>query len=145
MPYILRLAVNFPAMNTAYQAPNGQQITFWTVLADQVAALQWSVERTRYAVDYMLRHCPYRDFRVAEFLQLDRQVHVIDTAEFARIEDSRQPHKPIVCCTVDGVQMLLYKDDADRLGITDYQRRYTTYEAEQMSPAERKQHDIFWI
>lgn len=145
MPYILRLAVNFPAMNTAYQAPNGQQITFWTVLADQVAALHWSVERTRYAVDYMLRHHPYRDFRVAEFLQIDRQVHTIDTAEFARIEESRKPHKPIVCATVDGVQMLLYQSDADRIGLTDYRRRYTTYEARLMTREQRHQCGIHWI
>ncbi len=145
MPFILRLAVNFPAMNTAYQSPNGQQITFWTVLADQVAALGWSVERVRFATDYMLQHCPYREFRVAEFLQLDRHIHEISNAEFAAIESSRKPHKPIVAVRIDGKYKLLYQDEADAIGLTDYQRRYTTYEAEQMSPAERKKHDIFWI
>ncbi|MGM9810821.1 MAG: hypothetical protein ACI30J_08150, partial [Paludibacteraceae bacterium] len=80
MPYILRLAVNFPAMNTAYQSPNGGTITFWTVLAEQVVSLGWSAERTRYAVEYMLRHCPYKEFRVAEFLNLDQQVATLSTA-----------------------------------------------------------------
>ncbi len=144
MPYILRLAVNFPAMNTAYQAPNGEKITFWTVLADQVAALGWSVERTRFATDYMLRNCPYREFRVAEFLQLDKQVHTIDQAEFARIEESRRPHAPIVRVNLEnGKWIFLYQADADQIGLTNYRRRYTTYEAMQMTPAERKQHGIF--
>ncbi len=145
MPYILRLAVNFPAMNTAYQAPNGEKITFWTVLADQVAALGWSVERTRFATDYMLRNCPYREFRVAEFLSLDKQVHIIDNAEFARIDSSRQPNAPIVSAQIDGKWILLYQADADRIGLTDYQRRYTTYEVQQMSADERKQNGIYWM
>lgn len=144
MPFILRLAVNFPAMNTAYQTPNGQ-ITFWTVLADQVAALGWSVERTKFATDYMLRNCPYREFRVAEFLKLDKQVQTIDQAEFARIEESHQPHEPIVTAKIDGKWVLLYQADADRIGLTNYKRRYTTYEAMQMTPAERKQNGIHWI
>ena len=145
MPYILRLAVNFPAMNTAYQAPNGEKITFWTVLADQVAALGWSVERTRFATDYMLRNCPYREFRVAEFLKLDKQVQTIDQAEFARIEESRRPHEPIVTAKIDGRWVMLYQADADRIGLTDYKRRYTTYEGLQMTPEERKQNGIYWI
>ncbi len=133
-------------MNTAYQAPNGQNITFWTVLADQVAALGWSAQRTRYAVDYMLQHCPYREFRVAEFLQLDKQVHIIDNAEFTRIEESHRPHAPIVCAHFeDGSWIWLYQADADRIGLTNYERRYTTYEAMQMTPAERRQHGIYWI
>ena len=145
MPFVLRLAVNFPAMNTSYQTPNGQQITFWTVLADQVAALGWSVERIRYAVDYMLRNCPYREFRVAEFLQLDKQIHAIDNAEFARIDGSRQPNAPIVSAQIDGKWILLYKADADRIGLTDYKRRYTTYEVQQMTPEQRKQNGIYWM
>lgn len=143
---ILRLAVNFPAMNTAYKAPNGQSVTFWTVLADLVAALGWSAQRTRYAVDYMLRNCPYREFRVAEFLQLDRQVHIIDNAEFTRIEESRRPHEPIVCAHFDdGRWVWLYQADAERIGLTRYERRYTTYEALQMTPEERKKNNIHWI
>lgn len=144
MPYILRLAVNFPAMNTAYQAPQGGQITFWTVLAEQVVALGWSAERTRYAVEQILRNCPYREFRVAEFLNIDRQVHEITCAEFSAIERSRAPHKPIVSVQIDGKWRLLYQEDAERIGLTDYQRRYTTYEASQMTPAERKQCGINW-
>lgn len=142
---ILRLAVNFPAMNTAYKAPNGQSVTFWTVLADQVAALGWSAQRTRYAVDYMLRNCPYREFRVAEFLKLDKQVQTIDQAEFARIEESHRPHEPIVTAKIDGRWVMLYQADADRIGLTDYKRRYTTYEGLQMTPEERKQKNIHWI
>ena len=125
MPYILRLAVNFPAMNTAYQAPQGGQITFWTVLAEQVVALGWSAERTRYAVEQILRNCPYREFR-------------------SSIERSRAPHKPIVAAQIDGKWRLFYQEDAERIGLTDYQRRYTTYEASQMTPAERKQCGINW-
>lgn len=144
MPFILRLAVNFPAMNTAYQTPNGQ-ITFWTVLADQVASLGWSVERVRYAVDYMLRNCPYREFRVAEFLQLDKQIRTIDNAEFARIESSHQPTAPIVSAQIDDKWVLLYQADADRIGLTNYRRRYTTYEVQQMTPEQRKQNGIYWM
>ncbi len=132
-------------MNTAYKAPNGQSVTFWTVLADQVAALGWSAQRTRYAVDYMLRNCPYREFRVAEFLQLDRQVHIIDNAEFTRIEESRRPHEPIVTAKIDGRLVWLYQADAERIGLTNYERRYTTYEALQMTPEEKKQNGIYWI
>lgn len=146
MPYILRLAVNFPAMNTAYTAGagNGAQITFWTVLAEQVIALGWSAERVRYAMEYILRNCPYREFRVAEFLQLDKHIHEITNAEFAAIERSNMPHKPIVSVQIDGKWRLLYQEDAERIGLTDYQRRYTTYEASQMTPAERKQCGINW-
>ena len=147
MPYILRLAVNFPAMNTAYTAGagNGAQITFWTVLAEQVIALGWSAERVRYAVEYMLRNCPYREFRVAEFLQLDKHIHEITNAEFAAIERSRAPHKPIVAVRIDGRYKLLYQDEADALGLTGYSRRYTTWEAQQMTSEQRKQHGINWI
>ena len=146
MPYILRLAVNFPAMNTAYTAGTGNaQITFWTVLAEQVIALGWSTERVRYAVEYMLRNCPYREFRVAEFLQLDKHIHEITNAEFAAIERSRTPHKPIVAVRIDGRCKLLYQDEADALGLTDYQRRYTSWEAQQMTPEQRQQHGINWI
>lgn len=144
MPYILRLAVNFPAMNTAYQAPQGGQITFWTVLAEQVVALGWSAERTRYAVEQILRNCPYREFRVAEFLNIDSQVHEITNAEFSAIERSRTPHKPIVSTQIDGKWRLLYQEDAERIGLTNYKRRYTTYEASRMTPAERKKCGINW-
>ena len=145
MPHILRLAVNFPAMNTAYTAGAGNaQITFWTVLAEQVIALGWSAERVRYAVEYMLRNCPYREFRVAEFLQFDKNIHEIDNAEFAAIERSRAPHKPIVAAQIDGKWRLFYQEDAERIGLTDYQRRYTTYEASRMTPAERKKCGINW-
>lgn len=143
---MLRLAVNFPAMNTAYTAGAGNgQITFWTVLAEQVIALGWSAERVRYAVEYILRNCPYREFRVAEFLQLDKHIHEISNAEFAAIERSNMPHKPIVSAQIDGRYKLLYQEEADALGITDYQHRYTTYEARQMSPEQRRQHGIHWI
>ena len=146
MPHILRLAVNFPAMNTAYTAGAGNaQITFWTVLAEQIIALGWSAERVRYAVEYMLRNCPFREFRVAEFLQLDKNVHEIDNAEFAAINRSNAPHKPIVAVRIDGRYKLIYQDDADALGITDYKRHYTTWEAEQMTPEERKQKCIYWM
>lgn len=147
MPYMLRLAVNFPAMNTAYTAGagNGAQITFWTVLAEQVIALGWSAERVRYAVEYILRNCPYREFRVAEFLQLDKHIHEIDNAEFAAIERSNMPHKPIVSAQIDGRYKLLYQEEADALGLTGYQRRYTSWEARQMSPEQRRQHGINWI
>lgn len=144
---MLRLAVNFPAMNTAYTAGagNGAQITFWTVLAEQVIALGWSAERVRYAVEYILRNCPYREFRVAEFLQLDKHIHEISNAEFAAIERSNMPHKPIVSAQIDGRYRLLWQYEADALGLTDYQRRYTTYEARLMSPEQRRQHGINWI
>lgn len=147
MPYMLRLAVNFPAMNTAYTAGagNGAQITFWTVLAEQVIALGWSAERVRYAVEYILRNCPYREFRVAEFLQLDKHIHEISNAEFASIERSNMPHKPIVSAQIDGRYKLLYQEEADALGLTGYQRRYTSWEARQMSPEQRRQHGINWI
>ncbi len=144
MPYILRLAVNFPAMNTTYPAPQGGQITFWTVLAEQVVALGWSAERTRYAAEYMLRNCPYREFRVAEFLNIDQYIHEIDNAEFYRIEQSHTPHKPIVVAQIGGKWRTIYQEDAERIGLTDYRRRYTTYEASQMTPAERKQNGINW-
>lgn len=146
MPYILRLAVNFPAMNTAYTAGAGNaQITFWTVLAEQVVALGWSAERVRYAVEYMLRNCPFREFRVAEFLQLDQHIHEITNEDFAAIERSRAPHKPIVSVRIDGKYKLLYQDEADALGLTGYQRRYTTWEARQMTPEQRKQAGIHWM
>lgn len=147
MPYMLRLAVNFPAMNTAYTAGagNGAQITFWTVLAEQVIALGWSAERVRYAVEYILRNCPYREFRVAEFLQLDKHIHEIDNAEFAAIERSNMPHKPIVSAQIDGRYKLLYQEEADALGLTEYKRRYTAWEANQMTPEERKQKGIYWM
>ena len=144
LPFVLRLAVNFPAMNTAYQAPNGEKITFWTVLADQVAALGWSVERTRYAVDYMLRNCPYREFRVAEFLQLDQRIEPISDVEFSRLMESQKPHAPIVRVGYkNGKWAYFYQADADRAGITNYQRRYTPYEASRMTPAEREQCGIY--
>lgn len=146
MPYILRLAVNFPAMNTAYTAGAGNaQITFWTVLAEQVIALGWSAERVRYAVEYMLRNCPFREFRVAEFLQLDKNIHEIDNAEFAAINRSNAPHKPIVSVQIGGKYKLIYQEDADAIGLTDYQRRYTTWEANQMTPEERKRRGVLWM
>ncbi len=144
MPFVLRLAVNFPAMNTAYTTPNGEKITFWTVLADQVASLGWSVERTRYAVDYMLRNCPYREFRVAEFLQLDQRIEPISDVEFSLLMESQKPHAPIVRVSYkNGKWAYFYKSDADRAGITNYQRRYTPYEASRMTPAEREQCGIY--
>lgn len=145
MPYILRLAVNFPAMNTSYQSPNGGTITFWTVLAEQLVTLGWSAERTRYAVEYMLRHCPYKEFRVAEFLNIDQQVTTLSNADFAAIERSRVPHKPIVSVQTGDGQVLMWKEDADRLGYKDYCRRYTTYEAERMTPQQRRANGIRWL
>ena len=145
MPYILRLAVNFPAMNTAYQSPSGGTITFWTVLAEQVIALGWSAERTRYAVEYMLRNCPYKEFRVAEFLNIDKQVSTLSNEDFAAIERSRVPHKPIVSVQADGKQVLMFQEDADSLGYKNYRRRYTTYEAERMTPQERSANGIRWL
>ena len=134
-------------MNTAYNTAGAgnAQITFWTVLAEQVIALGWSAERVRYAVDYMIRNCPYREFRVAEFLQLDKNVHEIDNAEFTAINRRNAPHKPIVSVQIGGKYKLIYQEDADAIGITDYQRRYTTWEANQMTPKERKQKGIYWI
>ena len=145
MPYILRLAVNFPAMNTAYQSPSGGTITFWTVLAEQVIALGWSAERTRYAVEYMLRNCPYKEFRVAEFLNIDQKVSTLSNEDFAAIERSRAPHKPIVSMQADGKQVLMFQEDADSLGYKNYSRRYTTYEAERMTPQERLANGIRWL
>ena len=145
MPYILRLAVNFPAMNTAYQSPAGGTITFWTVLAEQVISLGWSAERTRYAVEYMLRNCPYKEFRVAEFLNIDKQVTTLSNEDFAAIERSRVPHKPIVSVQADGKQVLMFQEDADSLGYKNYRRRYTTYEAERMTPQERRENGILWL
>ena len=133
-------------MNTAYTAGAGNaQITFWTVLAEQVIALGWSAERVRYAVEYMLRNCPFREFRVAEFLQLDKNIHEIDNAEFAAIDRSNSPHKPIVAVRIDGRYKLIYQEDADAIGLTDYQRRYTTWEANQMTPEERKKRGVYWM
>lgn len=143
MPLVYRLAVNFPAMGTIYQIGN-EKISFWTVLGEQLAQLGWSAERTRYAVEYMLRNCKYREFRVAEFLNIDRQVHMISSEEFAAIERSRMPHKPIVVTQVGDAYQMLYKDDADKIGVP-YRRKYTTWEASQMSREERKAAGIKWF
>lgn len=122
-----------------------ERINFWTVLGEQLVQLGWSKQRIEYACNQLLRNCPYREFRVAEFLQLDKNVHEIDNAEFAAINRSNTPHKPIVAVRIDGRYKLIYQEDADAIGLTDYQRRYTDWEVEQMSPEERKQNGIFWI
>ncbi|MGM9810994.1 MAG: hypothetical protein ACI30J_09045, partial [Paludibacteraceae bacterium] len=83
--------------------------------------------------------------RVAEFLNLDQQVATLSTADFAAIERSRSPHKPIVSVQTGDRQVLMFQEDADRLGYTDYQRRYTTYEAERMTPQERRAYGIRWL
>lgn len=144
MPLIYRLAVNFPAMGSTIQV-GSDRISFWTVLGEQLVQLGWSRQRIEYACNQLLRNCPYREFRVAEFLQFDRNVHEIDHAEFSAIERSNAPHKPIVAVRIDGRYKLIYQDDADAIGITDYKRRYTTWEANQMTPEERKQKGICWM
>lgn len=144
MPLVYRLAVNFPAMSNAIQV-GSERISFWTVLGEQLVQLGWSRQRIEYACNQLLRNCPYREFRVAEFLQFDKNVHEIDNAEFTAINRSNAPHKPIVAVRIDGMYKLIYQDDADALGITDYKRRYTTWEAEQMTPEERKQKGIYWM
>ena len=144
MPLVYRLAVNFPAMGNTIQV-GSERISFWTVLGEQLVQLGWSRQRIEYACNQLLRHCPYREFRVAEFLQFDKNVHEIDNAEFAAIERSHAPHKPIVAVRIDGRYKLIYQDEADALGLTDYQRRYTTWEARQMTPEQRKQAGIHWL
>lgn len=144
MPLLYRLAVNFPAMGTTYTVGT-ERISFWTVLGEQLAQLGWSAERTRYAVEYMLRRCPYKEFRVAEFLNIDQHVNTISNADFAAIERSRAPHKPIVSVQTGDRQVLMFQEDADMLGYKDYRRRYTTYEAERMTPQQRRENGIRWI
>ena len=144
MPLIYRLAVNFPAMGSTIQV-GSERISFWTVLGEQLVQLGWSRQRIEYACNQLLRNCPYREFRVAEFLQFDKNVHEIDNAEFTAINRSNAPHKPIVAVRIDGRYKLIYQEDADALGITDYKRRYTTWEANQMTPEERKQKGIYWM
>lgn len=144
MPLLYRLAVNFPAMGTTYTVGT-ERISFWTVLGEQLAQLGWSAERTRYAVEYMLRRCPYKEFRVAEFLNIDQQVTTLSNADFAAIERSRVPHKPIVSVQTGDRQVLMWQEDADRLGYKDYLRRYTTYEAERMTPQQRRAYGIRWL
>lgn len=144
MPLVYRLAVNFPAMGSTIQV-GSERISFWTVLGEQLVQLGWSRQRIEYACNQLLRNCPYREFRVAEFLQFDKNVHEIDNAEFTAINRSNAPHKPIVAVRIDGRYKLIYQEDADALGITDYKRRYTTWEAEQMTPEERKQKGICWM
>lgn len=144
MPLIYRLAVNFPAMGSTIQV-GSERISFWTVLGEQLVQLGWSRQRIEYACNQLLRNCPYREFRVAEFLQFDRNVHEIDHAEFSAIERSNAPHKPIVAVRIDGRYKLIYQEDADAIGLTDYQRRYTTWEANQMTPEERKQRGVHWM
>lgn len=131
-------------MNTTYQN-NGAKVSFWTVLAEQVVELGWSMERVKFATNYMLRNCPYKEFRVSEFLNIDKQVHIISREEFARIEESRQPNEPIVSVKIDGKAVYMYQADADKVGITDYKRMYTTWEALRMTRAERIAAGIFWI
>lgn len=143
MPLMYRMAANFPAMNMTYTVGN-ERISFWTVLGEQIAQLGWSYERTKYAAEYMLRNCKYREFRVAEFLNIDRQVHMISSEEFTAIERSRMPHKPIVVTQVGDAYQMLYKDDADKIGVS-YTRKYTTWEASQMSREERKAAGIKWF
>lgn len=144
MPLVYRLAVNFPAMGSTIQV-GSERISFWTVLGEQLVQLGWSRQRIEYACNQLLRNCPYREFRVAEFLQFDKNVHEIDNAEFTAINRSNAPHKPIVAVRIDGRYKLIYQDDADALGITEYQRRYTTWEANQMTPEERKQRGVLWM
>lgn len=122
-----------------------ERISFWTVLGEQLVQLGWSRQRIEYACNQLLRNCPYREFRVAEFLQLDKHIHEITNAEFAAIERSNMPHKPIVSAQIDGRYKLLYQEEADALGLTGYQRRYTSWEARQMSPEQRRQYGINWI
>lgn len=144
MPLVYRLAVNFPAMSNAIQV-GSERISFWTVLGEQLVQLGWSRQRIEYACNQLLRNCPYREFRVAEFLQLDKNIHEIDNAEFAAIDRSNSPHKPIVAVRIDGRYKLIYQEDADAIGLTDYQRRYTTWEANQMTPEERKKRGVYWM
>ncbi len=144
MPLVYRLAVNFPAMGNTIQV-GSERISFWTVLGEQLVQLGWSRQRIEYACNQLLRNCPYREFRVAEFLQFDKNVHEIDQTEFAAIERSHAPHKPIVAVPIDGRYKLIYQDEADALGLTGYTRRYTTWEAEQMTPEQRKQAGIHWM
>lgn len=144
MPLIYRLAVNFPAMGSTIQV-GSERISFWTVLGEQLVQLGWSRQRIEYACNQLLRNCPYREFRVAEFLQFDKNVHEIDNAEFAAIDRSNAPHKPIVAVRIDGRYKLIYQEDADAIGLTDYKRRYTTWEANQMTPEERKRRGVYWM
>ena len=143
MPLMYRMAANFPAMNMTYTV-GSERISFWTVLGEQIAQLGWGYERTKYAAEYMLRNCKYREFRVAEFLQIDKNVQTISQEEFAAIECSRMPHKPIVVTQVGDAYQMLYKDDADKIGVP-YRRKYTTWEASQMSREERKAAGIKWF
>lgn len=143
MPLMYRMAANFPAMNMTYTISN-ERISFWTVLGEQIAQLGWSYERTKYAAEYMLRNCKYREFRVAEFLQLDQEVQTISQEDFAAIERSRMPHKPIVSAEVNGKHALLWLADAEKTGLP-YKRRWTTWEASQMTREERLANGIKWM
>lgn len=142
MPLMYRLAVNFPAMNGTYTVGN-EKISFWTVLGEQIGQLGWSYERAKYAAEYMLRNCKYREFRVAEFLQIDKNVQTLSEEEFSIIERSKKPHKPLCVARMDGKFRTLYEEDAISIGIP-YKRRYTTWEASQMTSAERKAAGINW-
>ena len=144
MPLVYRLAVNFPAMSNTIQVGN-ERISFWTVLGEQLVQLGWSKQRIEYACNQLLRNCKYKEFRVAEFLQIDRLISVISREEFAAINSRRQPHKPIVCARIGGSWQYVYQEDADMFGLTEYNRQYTNWEAEQMSPEERKQKHIYWL
>lgn len=144
MPLIYRLAVNFPAMSNTIQV-GSERINFWTVLGEQLVQLGWSKQRIEYACNQLLRNCRFKEFRVAEFLQIDRLIPVISREEFDAINNRRQPHKPIVYAHIGDKWQYVYQEDADIFGLTEYNRRYTDWEVEQMSPEERKQNGIFWI
>lgn len=122
-----------------------ERINFWTVLGEQLVQLGWSKQRIEYACNQLLRNCRFKEFRVAEFLQIDRLIPVISREEFDAINNRRQPHKPIVYAHIGDKWQYVYQEDADIFGLTEYNRRYTDWEVEQMSPEERKQNGIFWI
>lgn len=129
-------------MNGTYTVGN-EKISFWTVLGEQIGQLGWSYERAKYAAEYMLRNCKYREFRVAEFLQIDKNVQTLSEEEFSIIERSKKPHKPLCVARMDGKFRTIYEEDAISIGIP-YKRRYTTWEASQMTSAERKAAGINW-
>lgn len=144
MPLVYRLAVNFPAMSNTIKVGN-ERISFWTVLGEQLVQLGWSKQRIEYACNQLIRNCKFREFRIAEFLQIDRLIPVISREDFVAINNRRQPHKPIVSAHIGNSWQYVYQEDADMFGLTEYNRSYTDWEVEQMSPEERKQNGIFWI
>ena len=109
MNLLARLAVNFPEMNTTYG-----DVSFWTVLGEQIMDEQWSEGRLRYAVNVMLKCFKYRKWNVAEFLDIDKN---IDTWTAQEAELIPLPHAPLAMAHIGEKWCVCKKSDAERMGI----------------------------